>query len=68
VDPGLTLAHINLARAYVAAGELGATPRAVRRGLKFAPDDREGSQMEMLSRRELGARYDGWGVGERAMP
>jgi tetratricopeptide (TPR) repeat protein len=56
VDPGLALAHFNLARAYAAAGELRAALAAVQRGLKFAPEDGDGRQMEMLLRRELGAR------------
>jgi tetratricopeptide (TPR) repeat protein len=56
VDPGLALAHFNLARAYVATGDLEAALGAVRRGLEFAPDDSDGRQMELLLRRELGAR------------
>ncbi len=55
-DPGLAPVYFNLARAYVAAGELEAALEAVRRGLKFAPQDSDGKQMEMLLRQELGAR------------
>lgn len=56
VDFGLAPAYFNLARAYVAAGDLRTALDAVRRGLKFAPEDSDGRNMEMLLRQELQVR------------
>lgn len=56
VDFGLAPAYFNLARAYVAAGDLRSALDAVRRGLKFAPEDSDGRNMEMLLRQELQVR------------